>query len=299
MTQKKHPVLSAFGVVFLAGVILVALFMVTVRFLGTPIAWKPADRIGVITVKGPISESKQIISQIVEFRKNDRVKAIVLKIDSPGGSVGPTQEIYREIRKTIDVKPVVASIEATAASGGYYVASAAGRIFANPGSITGSIGVVMEFIRIDDLLSKVGINFEVIKSGDFKDIGSPHRELTERERELLLELMLDIKNQFIAEVALGRNLPEDQVRELADGRIFSGAKAKELGLVDDLGNFRDAVDAAVDMAGLVGEIELVYPKVERFDILRLIREQIAGVLLELVRESSEGRLKYRWDGSAG
>lgn len=299
MTQKKHPVLSALGVVCAAGLLLTAAFWITLHMLGSGTSWIKADRIGVITVKGPISESGDVVSQLVDFRKNDRIKAIVLRIDSPGGSVGPTQEIHREIRKTINTKPVVASVEAIAASGGYYVASAADRIFANPGSITGSIGVLMEFIRVEDLLSKLGVSFEIIKSGDFKDTGSPHRELTDRERALLTDLLADIRNQFVTEVARGRNLPEDRVRDLADGRIFTGARAKELGLVDELGNFRDAVDGAKEMAGLDGEVELVYPKPEKTDIWRFVRENLAGAILDAMHRISGGRLEYRWDGTIG
>jgi protease-4 len=231
----------------------------------------------------------------VDFRKDERIKAIVLRIDSPGGAVGPTQEIYREIRKTLQAKPVVASVEAVAASGGYYVASAADIIFANPGSITGSIGVVIEFIRVEDLLAKLGISLEVVKSGDFKDIGSPHRKLTERERDLLNDLLEDIQNQFVKEVAEARNLPEEQIAKVADGRIFSGARAKELGLVDELGNFQDAVDAAGRMCGLDGEAELVYPGRERLNLWRLIGDHIAGALLDATR-SGGTRLEYRWHG---
>ena len=299
MADKKHPVLSALGVVVAAGLVLTATFWIIVHLLGSGASRTTGDRIGVVTVKGTISESQTVISHLVDFRKNDRIKAIVLQIDSPGGSVGPTQEIYREIRKTIEVKPVVASIGGVAASGGYYVASASNRIFANPGSITGSIGVLMWFVRVEDLLSKLGIAVEIVKSGDFKDIGSPHRELTDQERALLNDLLADIQNQFVEEVAFARKLPEQQVREIADGRVFSGVKARELGLVDELGNFRDAVDAAREMAGLVGEVKLVYPRPEKFDLWRLIREHAAGALLDAVHQGSGSRPEYRWDGSIG
>jgi protease IV len=298
MTQKKHPVLSALGIVCIAGLMLTAAFWGVVHLLGTDVSWAPSERIGIVPVKGVISDSQSVLSQLVDFRKDDRVKAIVLRIDSPGGAVGPTQEIYREIIKTLEIKPVVASVEAVAASGGYYVASAAGKIFANPGSITGSIGVLMEFVRVEELLTKLGISFEVIKSGQFKDIGSPHRKLSDQERALLDDLISDIQNQFVREVANARNLPEEQVREIADGRIFTGAKAKELGLIDELGNFHDAVDAAGQMAGLSGDAELVYPGKEGFDLWRLIREQIAGALIEVLNRGTAGRLEYRWEGGA-
>jgi len=295
MTRKKHPVLSALGVIAAAGMILIAAFWVVVHLSGRDGWFSRSEQIGVIPVEGPIVDSQAVVSQLVDFRKDKSIKAIILKIDSPGGAVGPTQEIYREIKKTVPAKPVIASVEAVAASGGYYVASAATRIFANPGSITGSIGALIEFVRVEDLLAKLGVSLEVVKSGVYKDIGSPHRKLTDRERDLLNELLMDIQNQFVQEVAEGRNLPEEQVEEIADGRIFSGARAKELGLVDELGNFQDAVDAARLLAGVEGDVELVYPRPEGFNLWRLIGEHIAGALLDATR-SGETRIEYRWNG---
>ncbi|HDR15157.1 MAG TPA: signal peptide peptidase SppA [Desulfobacteraceae bacterium] len=295
MTRKKHPVLTAFAVIFAAGMILTAAFWFAVHLSGRDGLWSRSDRIGVITLEGPIADSRTVVSQMVDFRKDKRIKAIVLRINSPGGAVGPTQEIYREIRKTVQVKPVVASVEAVAASGGYYAASAATRIFANPGSITGSIGALIEIIRVEDLLAKLGISLEVVKSGDYKDIGSPHRKLTDRERELLNELLRDIQNQFVKEVAEARNLPEEHIEKIADGRIFSGARAKEFGLVDELGNFQDAVDAAGLLGDVDGEPELVYPRPERLNLWRLFGEHIAGALLDATR-SGGTRLEYRWNG---
>jgi protease IV len=295
MTQRKHPVLSALAIIFAAGIILTAAFWVIVHLSGRGIPWSAADRIGVVTVEGPIVDSRAASSQLVKFRKDDRIKAILLRIDSPGGAVGPTQEIHREIRKTLNFKPVVASVEAIAASGGYYLASAATRIYANPGSITGSLGVLIEFIRVEDLLAKLGISLEIVKTGKFKDIGSPHRKLTEQERDLLNELLEDIQNQFVEHVAEGRNLPEEQVAQIADGRIFSGARAKELGLVDELGNFQDAVDAARQLGGVEGEAEIVYPSPEGINLWRLIGEHASSALLDAVR-SNETRIEYRWNG---
>ncbi len=287
--------MSALAIIFAAGIILTAAFWVIVHLSGRGIPWSAADRIGVITVKGPIVDSRAAVSQMVKFRKDDSIKAILLRIDSPGGAVGPTQEIHREIRKTIKFKPVVASVEAIAASGGYYLASAATRIYANPGSITGSLGVLIEFIRVEDLLAKLGISLEIVKTGKFKDIGSPHRKLTEQERDLLNELLEDIQNQFVEQVAEGRNLPEEQVAQIADGRIFSGARAKELGLVDELGNFQDAVDAARQLGGVEGEAELVYPSPEGLNLWRLLGEHASSALLDAVR-SNETRIEYRWNG---
>jgi protease-4 len=297
MVQKKHPVLSALGVILAAGIILIAAFWVVVHLSGRNNWFSRSDLIGVVPVEGPIVDSQAVVSPLVDFREDKNIKAIILRIDSPGGSVGPTQEIYRETKRTVEVKPVVASVEAIAASGGYYVASAATRIFANPGSITGSIGALIEFVRVEDLLARLGVSLEVVKSGAYKDMGSPHRKLTNRERDLLNELLMDIQNQFVQEVAEGRNLPEEQVEKIADGRIFSGARAKELGLVDELGNFQDAVDAARQLGGVEGDVELVYPRPEGLNLWRLIGEHLAGALLDATR-SSQTRIEYRWDGGA-
>jgi protease-4 len=296
MSPRKHPVLSAFGVILAAGIILIAAFWVIVHLSGRDSWLSRSEQIGVIPVEGPIVDSQAVVCQLVDFRKDKRIKAIVLRIDSPGGSVGPTQEIYREIKKTVQVKPVVASIAAVAASGGYYIASAATQIFSNPGSITGSIGALIEFVRVEDLLAKLGVSLEVIKSGDYKDIGSPHRKLTDRERDLLNDLLRDIKNQFVKEVAEGRNLPEKQIEKIADGRIFSGARAKELGLVDELGNFQDAVDAAGQLGGVEGEAELVYPRPEGLNLWSLIGEYISGALLKATRSRGTTKIEYRWNG---
>ena len=182
-----------------------------------------------------------------------------------------------------------------AASGGYYVAAAANKIVANPGTITGSIGVIMEFVRFKDLLNKIGINFEVIKSGEFKDIGSPLRELTERERKLLNALIEDIQKQFVKEVAAGRNLTVEEVQKIADGRIFSGARAKELGLVDMLGNFQDAVDIAKNMVGIKGEVTLVYPKKTKLELWKLLIKTAAGSVTQLL-QNTKTQIEYRWNG---
>ncbi|MBW2203918.1 MAG: signal peptide peptidase SppA, partial [Deltaproteobacteria bacterium] len=191
------------------------------------------EKIGVISVEGTISASQTVTSQLVKYRKDKGIKAII----SPGGSIAPSQEIYREIQKTIPVKKVVAAMGTVAASGGYYIAAAANKIVANPGTITGSIGVIMEFVRVEELLNKIGVDLEIIKSGEFKDIGSPDRKLTKREREILDVMIMDIQKQFVDAIVRGRSLSLEKVQAIADGRIFSGAQAKELGLVDFLGNF--------------------------------------------------------------
>ncbi|MFC1863788.1 signal peptide peptidase SppA, partial [Thermodesulfobacteriota bacterium] len=251
---------------------------------------------GVIPIIGPIEDSSPVLSQIVEFRQDKRIRAIILRIDSPGGGVGASQEIYREIRKTIQTKKVITSMGGMAASGGYYIASAGTKIVANPGTVTGSIGVIMQFYQVQELAKKIGIQMEVIKSGEFKDVGSPFREVNEKDRELINDFILEIQEQFISAVARGRNLPVEKVKEIADGRILTGAKAKDLGLVDTLGNFEDAVDLAKEVAGIKGDVDLVYPKrSSEFNLLEFFLQGTAKVVYKNIMDAFETRIEYRWN----
>ena len=269
--------------------------VIVLKVIGPSSSLSFGDKIGVIPIEGTISNSDMIISQLVEFRKDKGIKAIILRINSPGGSVGPTQEIYREVRKTIKTKKVVVSMGEVAASGGYYIAAAANKIVANPGTITGSIGVIMNFVRFEDLFKKIGIDMEVLKSGEFKDIGSPHRKLTERDKELINALIGDIQRQFEEGVAKGRHLPVEEIQQIADGRIFSGAQAKELGLVDILGNFQDAIKIARNLAGIKGDAILVYPKKARLSLRDLLVENAAKLVSD-VFQKMKTRMEYRWSG---
>ncbi len=221
------------------------------------------EKVAVVEIKGLITESRSVIDRIIKFKKDKTVKAIVLRIETPGGAVGPSQEIYQEVRKAGQVKKVVASMGAVAASGGYYVSSAAHKIFANPGTITGSIGVVAEFSNIEEILKKVGLKTVTIKSGDFKDIGSPLREMTSEEHQLIKGIIDGVHKQFIRAVAEGRNLPIEAVEKIADGRILTGEQAKELGLIDQLGNLQDAITLASQLAGIKGEPHIIYPEKKR------------------------------------
>ena len=218
------------------------------------------ERIGVIEVNGVIKDSRSILENLVKFEKNKHIKAILLRINSPGGAVGPSQEIYMELIKTRKKKPVIASLGTIAASGGYYIAAAATKIIAAPGTLTGSIGVKLELANVQKLLEKIGIEPVVLKSVPYKDIGSPFREVTPEEKEILVKLLQDIHRQFVADIAKGRHLPLKKVEAIADGSIFTGKEAQKLGLVDMLGNFEDAVKEAARLAGIKGEPNLYYPK---------------------------------------
>jgi len=282
---RKHPVL--FGLLILVGIFLgFFLLTYTLSSLGGDGFDLPGrDKIGVVEVKGVIMESRPIVDQLIKFKKNRRVRGIVLRIDSPGGGVAPAQEIYEEVGKIKREKKVVASIESVGASGGYYIACAADRIVANPGTITGSIGVITEFVNVEQLLQKIGIKSFVVKSGRHKDIMSPTREPTEEDKKILQEVIDDIHNQFIDAVADGRKLDREKVAQLADGRIFSGQQARDLGLVDSLGNFQDAVALAAKLAGIEGEPSIVYAEKKKPSLLDFfVQEAISRVSDELKKK---------------
>jgi protease-4 len=228
------------------------------------------ERVALIRVEGMIVDSKDTIYEIKEYVKDPLIKAIVLRIDSPGGAVAPAQEIYEEIKKAVAKKKVIASMGSIAASGGYYIASPATKIIANPGTLTGSIGVIMEIPNIEGLMSKLGIKTEVVKSGEKKDMASVFRGIKKEERAILQKVLDNVHDQFITAVAEGRKMSYEDVKQLADGRIFTGEQALKVGLVDKLGNIEDAVQVAAELSGIKGEPVLISKK-ERFSLIDLIR----------------------------
>jgi protease-4 len=249
------------------------------------------EKVAVLPITGVIADSEDPIEQLKRFAKDDSVKAIVVRLNTPGGGVGPSQEIHEEIRKIRGKKVIVASMGSLAASGGYYIACAADKIYANPGTITGSIGVVMNFVNVKELIDKVGVKGFAIKSGDFKDIGSPVREMNPQERALLQSVIDNVHSQFVNAVAEGRGLERDAVRAIADGRILSGEQAKGLGLVDMLGNLEDAVAEAGKMAKIEGEPRVVTPPKKKFSILELLRDEAKSIIEEKLTHS-QFRLEY-------
>ena len=275
--------------VLLAGSVLV---LILIALLGS-IAWFShlrgrkaglmfGEKVGVLEVKGVIANVQPTIEELAKFRKDGSIKAVVVRIDSPGGGVSPSQELYEEIRRTVREKPVVVSMGSVAASGGYYIACASQKIFANPGTITGSIGVILQFTNFEELLKKIGFRMEVVKSGPYKDVGNPGREMTAEEKAYLQDMVDNVHQQFVRDVARGRRMQVEKVQEVADGRIFTGEQAMELGLVDELGNLKDAIDAAAKMAAIKGEPKVVYPEKEKksvFDYLfDRITEKVANSL---------------------
>ncbi len=271
MFLRRHPYL--FFLLILAGlgtVAMVSLAMVVVTVGGD--STDGGDKVGVIEITGAIVDSQAIIEELKAFREDEEVKAIVVRIDSPGGGVGPSQEIYREIRKTVAEKKVIVSMGSVAASGGYYVAAASDGIVANPGTITGSIGVIMGYTNFEALMQKIGLTPVVIKSGEYKDLGSPARPMTAKEKSLLEEVTRTIHRQFVEDIAAGRAMATDKVQAIADGRIFTGEEARKLGLVDRLGNFEDAVQWAGELGGIEGEVETIYPEKERPSFIEYLLE---------------------------
>jgi len=283
--MRKHPLLVG---ILVFGVLL-TLFFISIWALSYFSSREESlwgnEKIAVIEIKGVILDPQPIIEKLIKFRKNDKVKAIVLRIDSPGGGVGPAQEIHAEIKKAQREKKVLVSMGSVAASGGYYIACGADKILANPGSITGSIGVIVESLNAEELLRKIGLRSMVIKSGKHKDIASPLREMTEEEKKLLQGVLDSVHEQFIRAVAEGRKLPLEKVRDLADGRIFSGDQAQALGLVDGLGNLQDTIVMAAKMAGIKGEPEVIYPEKKKFSLLELLLQETILKLWESVGEN--------------
>src|SRR5947209_4291398 len=220
------------------------------------------DRVGLIRIEGVIVDAQSTIGELKRFADNPSIKAIVLRIDSPGGGVVPSQEIHAELlkaRKDGRLK-VVASMGNLAASGGYYIAVATDKIVANPGTLTGSIGVIMELANVQGLLEKVGVQSVVIKSGRYKDLASPFRAMSAEDRALLQNVLDDVHDQFIRAVATGRALKVEQVRDLADGRIFTGRQARTAKLVDELGDLQDSIKLAARLVGIEGEPRVVEPR---------------------------------------
>jgi protease-4 len=237
------------------------------------------ERVAIIRIEGPILDSKAVVEEIKNYLKDPSVKAIILRVDSPGGAVAPSQEIYEEVRKAVTKKKVVVSMGSVAASGGYYIAAPATKIIANPGTLTGSIGVIMEIPNLEGLMSKIGVKTEVIKSGKHKDLASVFRGVGKEEREILQGVLDNVHEQFITAVAEGRKLLREDVKKIADGRVFTGEQALKVGLVDELGNLEDAVKTAAKLAGIRGE-PVVISKKEKFSLMHILRESVPKELTE-------------------
>ena len=284
--MKRRRILIGLGVIAaLLIFFFIILFLIGRYTGGTTSRFAFGDKIAIVEVKGVITQSSAVIEELQQYLSDDGVKAIILRVDSPGGGVGPSQEIYREIMriKSTSKKKVVTSMGSVAASGGYYIASASDLIVANPGTITGSIGVIMQFSNFEELLKKIGIRGVVLKSGEHKDIGSPFREMTPEEKRIMQEVLDNVHEQFIQAVADGRKLDRSKVAQIADGRILTGEQAKNLGLVDQLGNLQDTIDITAKMAGIAGKPNVLYPK-KKLSIWELLMRESASAIVDVLTE---------------
>jgi len=300
--KKTNPVL----VILLTAVVLGGIFFLMLygaSFLTDKAADRrmpqvmAGDKIALVRIEGMILSSEKVVEELNGYADDASIKAIVIRVDSPGGGVVASQEIANAVKNAKKRgKKVVISMGSLAASGGYYLAAPADRIIANPGTLTGSIGVIMEFATIEKLLEKIGVKGEVIKAGEFKDIASPLREMTETERKLLQGVMDDVHAQFIQAVAEGRGLPIESVQAIADGRVFTGRQALELKLVDQLGDLEESIQEAAKLAGIKGKPRIV-KREKKIPFFELLKEEtttwVAEIVTQVVNRNTVA-LEYRY-----
>ncbi len=282
---KKHPILSP----------LVA-FFVLIFFLNILDSKVGKPQLGILPIEGVIMQSDLALKKIKDFKNDANIKGVIVRINSPGGAVAPSQEIYEELLRLKKVKPVYASIGTVGASGGYYIAAAADKIYAMPGSLTGSIGVIMQSMNVGELTKKIGLRFETLKAGKNKDVGNAFRPMTSEERSLLNNLLEQTHRQFIADVQSQRQLPEDTLKRVTDGRVLTGTEAKKTGLIDDLLTFARVQEQLAQDLGLGDNYEITYsldPK-ERF-LKDLEMENLLPSLLGLKTMAPEKGLYYLMD----
>jgi protease-4 len=282
--MRKHPVIFGMFILLIFGISFYFLFYKVGLHSGKNAGFSLNDKIGVVSVEGVIADSQVITEQLDEFGKDDSIVAVILRVDSPGGGVAASQEIYDAVIELKKKKKVVVSMGSVAASGGLLIACAADKIVANPGTITGSISAIMQFANVEELMKKIGLKSSVVKSGQYKDIGTPLRDMTPEEKVIIQDLVDDIYNQFIDVIVKERKLPREKVVAIADGRVFSGRKAKELGLVDYLGDMSSAAKLASKLAGKDGKYDLVYPGKKRTSIFDYLLESTANQISNSLKE---------------
>lgn len=271
--MAKSKIKIAFIVIFL----IIAVSFFASLFVG--LAGKGfGEKIGVVEIEGVITESRDITEDIVRFKEDDRIKGVIIRINSPGGSVSPSQEIHREITKLREKKKVYASMGSVCASGGYYIAGAAEKIFAMPSTITGSIGVIMEQVVVEDLMKKIGLQRNTLKAGDYKDVGSPFRKMKENERRYLQDIINGIHLEFMKTVSEDRKIPLETLKEIADGRIYTGLQARDLKLIDGIGTFYDTLDDLKKTLNIQEKPVLVYGK-RPFSLIKRLISSLAGEFL--------------------
>jgi protease IV len=297
--MKKNPVLIIFiTAAALGAIFFIVLFLSSRLTGGAASAALPvvgAGRVALVKIEGVLVSSDRVVDELHDYADDSSIKAIVIRIDSPGGGVVPSQEIYNAVKYAKkEGKKVVVSMGSVAASGGYYVAAAADKIVANPGTLTGSIGVKMEFANFEKLLEKIGVQGMVVKSGEYKDIGSPFRAMTGPEQKLLQSVIDDVQSQFVSAVSEGRNLPEADVRAIADGRIFTGQQALTLKLVDQMGDLNDSILVAGGLAGIKGKPAII-EKRKKIPFFDYLKEESASWIADVITSGvnrSSAKLQY-------
>ncbi|MEZ5359070.1 MAG: signal peptide peptidase SppA [Candidatus Zixiibacteriota bacterium] len=253
------------------------------------------DKIAIVEIYGEISDSRDVIRQLKHWTEDGSVKAILIDIDSPGGAVAPSQEIYEQILKTREEgKTVVSSMRNVAASGGYYIASATEKIVANPGTLTGSIGVILSFPTAKKLMEKIGLQMETIKSGELKDVGAMSRPMTPQEERMLQAVIDDSYEQFVEAVANGRKKSKEEIYPFADGSIFTGRQAYNIGLVDTLGSFETAVSITGEMVNLGPDPDLVIERKRQPGFFEILSQSLTTINGILNTESRQPGLQYKY-----
>ena len=280
---------------FSAG-LLALMVLVAVGSALLPDRWKsPSGEIALVRIQGMLMDSQNIVRQLSDYRHNPGVRGILLRIDSPGGAVAPAQEIYSEIMKLrADHKTVYASMGTVAASGGYYIACAADYVLANPGTLTGSIAAVMAFSNIEELTNKIGVKPIIIKSGKYKDVGSPLRAMNPEERKLLQNVVDDVHQQFVQAVAKGRGLSVSEVKEIADGRIMTGQQALKLKLIDEIGGLEKTIELLAKKIGVEGRPKVIEEKEKTPFFDWLLQSSLPSRLAATLMPASLPRLQYVW-----
>ncbi len=279
--------------------VLVLAFIVAASRGGSGTLEFSTNKVAVVAIEGEIVDARETVDTMHRYADNAMVRAVVVRIDSPGGAIAPSQEIFEEIRKirASSGKPFVASLDTVAASGGFYIAAACDQIVANPGSITGSIGVILQWMEVKELISWAKMRPEIITCGGMKDAGSPYRSLTEAERQYFQRIVGQLHSQFVRAVALGRKnkMTVGEVQAVADGRIFTGEEAHRLKLVDKIGNLDDAVALAGRLAGIKGKPSTLYPKKRKNELLDLLSDSSdATSIVERIVTRRLPRFLYRW-----
>jgi len=287
--------------IFLAIVILFLLIFIFLAGIGSGLllsgdsSFSSGDKVAVLRVEDIILDSQIYLESLDAIAKDDSVKALVVRINSPGGAVGPSQEIFSELKKLGKELPIVASIGGVGASGGYYIACAAQKIYANPGAITGSIGVIAQFASYEKLLDWAMIDVEIIKSGKYKDVGSSFRKMNEADKQYIQQLIDNVYEQFKSAVADARDLDTKQIDKVADGKIYTGEQALNLKLIDELGTINDAIRMAGDLGGIEGKPEVIYFPKKKSRLMDLLNSKVATSFLTGVPTKSRFGLFYLAD----